>query len=152
MRIGFFATLLIGIVCASGCTKHRAQTVIFNQPVTVAGDWVTVKLPQPLVATAQWEQELLATVSSRYEESTQGQFGMKMPDGSVIWPEVQVENDEGVWLPLTGRGFYGRDLSFTDRTFSGDGKRYVSVRLRSPKAITVAQLVWNSYDPREVKR
>lgn len=84
--------------------------------------------------------------------STQGTFGMRMPDGTVIWPDVQIENENGEWLPLNAKGFYGNKLFFSDRALLGNGKNYVAVKLRTPQPITISRLVWDSYDPREVKR
>ena len=77
---------------------------------------------------------------------------MRMSDGRTIWPEVEIEDSRGQWLPLRGKGFLGNEAMFDDQALWGNGQQYVAVRLRSPAPITISRLVWESYDPREVKR
>lgn len=145
------AAILLFLVTA-GWREHQSQTVIVNHPVQISGEWLTLPFARPLVATAYWDQQLLASISSAHQHSVEP-FGLLMPDGAVVWPEVEVrESISGQWLRLGSKGFYGEEASFSDQAFSGNGNTYVAVRLRSTRPITVSRLVWDSYDPKEVKR
>lgn len=146
-----FSVLLLSVAVNTGCAKHYFQTVLLDRPVNVSSEWVTLRFPQAEKARADWIQDLLASVSSSYQLSTDP-FGMRMSDGRTIWPEVEIEDSRGQWLPLRGKGFLGNEAMFYDQALWGNGQQYVAVRLRSPAPITISRLVWESYDPREVKR
>jgi hypothetical protein len=147
-RVGLVLLVALG----SGCGKDYTETVIFDRTETISQQWLTVRFPRPILSEEQRVQELLATVSTPYEISTDP-LGMRMQNGTVLWPEVEIQMEDGYWLPLRSRGFWGRLATFsTERGGFGDGKKYVSVRLRCTSPVAISRLVWNSYDPKEVKR
>ena len=152
MRVAIFLVIAVALIGTVGCTTGYHETTLLHCATVVGHDWLTLRFPKPLKATPNWEQEILVSVSSQHNISTQGKFGLRMPDGAIIWPECQIATENGEWLPLTGRGFWGEDLSIGDRALSGNSQSYVAVKIRSAEPITVSRIVWNSYDPREVKR
>lgn len=153
MQVATFLAVVVFLLGTLGCTSGYDDTVLINRATVVGTDWMTVRFPKPLKATPTWEQELLLSPASQYQESlTHEKFGLRMPDGAIVWPECQIESQSGTWLPLRDQGFYGRDLSFTDRALSGNGQSYIAVKCKSAEPISISRLVWSSYDPRVVKR
>jgi hypothetical protein len=149
MRALLFLWPLVVLV-NSGCEEHQSTTVIVDRPVKISAEWVTLPFPHPLVATALWAQDVLVSVSSSHERNAQP-LSLRMPDGTLVAPDVEVLTSDGLWLPLH-MGFYGEDASFSSTAFSGDGNTFVAVRLKSARPIMVSRVEWDSYDPREVKR
>ena len=152
MRIPITLVALIALVGTVGCTKGFHKTVLLDHSTPLGNDWLTVRFPKPLNAEPGEVQEILASIPTPHEKTVQGEFGLRMPDGAVIWPECQIESETGEWFPLTGRAFWGDDLVLNGRALSDSGRSYIAVKLKSAQPITVSRLVWDSYDPREVKR
>lgn len=144
--------LLIAVGCllaVVGCTKRTVEIVLIDSPIAISTEWITVRFPRPLKAGLGRIQELHAAVSAEQQGGTK--LALRTPEGGSFWPEVEVENSDGQWVGLKGRGFgeNGDKAIFSDRALSGNGEKYVAVRLKSVSPITVSKLSWYDYDPQD---
>jgi hypothetical protein len=143
--------VLLVLLCflgSNGCTNHAVEVVVLNHPEHVSTEWSTFSFPESFKAKPGRIQELYAAVSA---EKQVGELGLRAPDGNTFWPETEIESSDGQWLPLKSRGFGedGDKAIFFDSALSGNGKKYVAVRLKSVSPITISGLSWYDYDPQD---
>ena len=132
---------------------HRA---IFNPyleqevagPVTITQEWKEITPPRALRAARQIEYVIL-NIAEPFEPNNKGDWGLRLPDGSVVIPQVQLVDQEGnifdlksVALDETGMGFSAENNLPKDRV-------YRAVRIRANKSIKLSRIYWrcwNSWD------
>ncbi|HXZ81918.1 MAG TPA: hypothetical protein VEG30_18460 [Terriglobales bacterium] len=142
-RTGASLVLLAVILFTAACQKHVREGVVAERPTPIASDWVTVTPPRPLVATKGRFQHLDMTVSNDLLASND-QFGLQLPNGAVVIPEVQLLDSQNNAYPLDEVGISGRQLMFSGETLLGSvgTRKFARVQIRCQQPVTVSSITW----------
>ncbi len=106
-RSASFLTLFLCTAMSLGCSEHYSRTVVLDHQLNVSAEWATVRFPRPLEARTMWEQDLLASISSPHENSVTP-FGIRMQDGTVTWPDMEIEDARGQMAAAKKQGLLRR--------------------------------------------
>lgn len=124
-------------------------------PVTVFTEWLEITPKKPLVPERRIHEIFLKSAGG-YEPDYKG-WGLRLPDGTVLTPEVQlVDQYGGVYqlkfgvLDETGISFTFRDPVSHEEILPTD-RTYRAVRIRSSKPIKFSRVVWRCYNPWDFK-
>lgn len=117
-------------------------------PVTITQEWQEITPPKALRADRQLQYVIL-TIGGPFEPNNKGGWGLRLPDGSVVIPEVQLVDQGGPIVDLksvtwdkTGMGFGAENLP-KDRV-------YRAVRIRANKPIKVSRVYWRCWNTWDV--
>jgi hypothetical protein len=158
--------LLLGLVCLIpliilGVSMSAELYRFFNPyldqdiagPVTISSEWLEIVPKKPLRVERQIQMIVLDLDKSIKLE--RDGWGLVLPDGSIVTPEVQLIDEDGKtynldhassWSsPSTGVTY--REFSLSDLPTS---KAYRAVRLRSDKPVRCNRIFWRSYNQWDV--
>lgn len=118
--------------------------------VTITAEWLEIRPEDPLRPEREIHQVVL-DVEKPVTAQTNS-WGLVLPDGSVVTPEVQLIDESSNVYSLTEPSF--NTNSSTGLTLRGFSLRnlpkdrlYTKVRVRSSKPIRVSRILWRSYNP-----
>lgn len=115
---------------------------------TLTPEWIEITLDKPLKPERDVQVIMLYL-----EEPYVGDFeakAVRLPDGTLVQPEVQLIDTAGRTYSLKFWGFFGRKLILF--TLSGElmGREYSSVRVRSDKSFRSKEIIWRCFYWREI--
>ena len=122
-------------------------------PVTISSDWVEFTPKEPLRVERQIQQVVLDLDNSVKVE--RGGWGLVLPDGSVVTPEVQLIDQDGRAYNLDHPAVWqSSSTGATFREFSSPdlpkNKVYRAVRIRADKGVRCNRVLWRNYNQRDV--
>jgi hypothetical protein len=122
-------------------------------PIIITTDWTEIK-PKKSLRVVRQIQMLVLDLDRTLSVERDG-WGIVLPDGSTVTPEVQLIDEDGKiyvlnhpgswWNPSTGethREFFAPDLP--------KSKIYPTVRIRSAKPIHCNKIFWRNYNQWDV--
>jgi hypothetical protein len=77
-------------------------------------------------------------------------MGIRLQDGSVVAPEIQLVETTGQSVPFEFVGFSNSELFFESERLPR-GTAFSELRIRSSKPLTCSNIEWISYMPRTTK-
>jgi hypothetical protein len=111
--------------------------------VTLSSEWIEIIPEQPLKPEREQQEIVL-----HLEEPFVGDFeakGVRLPNGSIIQPEVQLVDVAGNIHILKYYGFRGRKLIRFTLKGQLNGREYRSVRVRSEQPIRCKGIIWSCF-------
>jgi len=100
--------------------------------------------------SADWRsQAVICEVGTKYEIN-HIPFAMKLQDGSIVIPELELVSSRGVSFPFKFTGFSNTDITFDNDDVPKE-TRFVALRMRSSKPIVFSKLTYISYMPEDTK-
>jgi hypothetical protein len=75
---------------------------------------------------------------------------VRLPDGTLVQPEVQLLDTAGKTYALKYYGFFGRQLIMFTLPDQLTGRDYSTVRIRSDKPIRSKEIIWRCFYWREI--
>ena len=143
--ITVFIALLVGLI--SACQRITFG-VIRDQPIALSSNWLSVSLSRPV--TAKWDvQAIYVGVGSKHQSSTDP-LGIRLEDGSIVKPEIELVTKTGEVQPFRFVGFSNADLVF-ENDHIARGSSFAELRIRSPKPVVCSRISWISYMPQDTK-
>ncbi len=135
-------------VIISSCRPRIAGGIIKSEPTLLNSDWLSIPLSEPVVA--KWDVQLIyVEVSSGFQVS-HDPLGIRLDDGSVAAPEVELVSKAGQRQAFPLVGIVGKELQFR-RDQIARGSRFSELRIRSPIPLACSQISWVSYMPQDSK-
>jgi hypothetical protein len=117
---------------------------------TSNSEWLEIK-PDPPLKPSKRNQYLVLDVASPYELEDRS-WGVRLPDGSIITPEVQLVDEYGNTFNLDRPSMFSPTSHFTQRGFSmwdlPKDRVYRAVRIRSDKPIQYSRVIWRCENPK----
>lgn len=122
-------------------------------PTIIPSEWQKLVPKKPLRVERQIQMIVMDLDKSIKMESAG--WGVVLPDGSVVEPEVELISDDGKTYELSHRSFSWDPSTATTRAeFSlsdlPKDKAYREVRIRSDKTISVSRIYWRCYNQWDV--
>lgn len=115
---------------------------------TLTPEWMQITLDKPLKPERDVQVIMLYL-----EEPYVGDFeakAVRLPDGTLVQPEVQLLDTAGKTYALKYYGFFGRQLVIFTLRDQLMGREYRTVRIRSDKPIHCRQIFWRCYYTRDI--
>lgn len=123
--------------------------------LTISPEWVEISPVDALTADRQVQQVVLY-VESPLKADKQS-WGLLLPSGSLVIPEVQIVTQDGETYRMTDPSFIvdSSSSNYVQRGFGNHNlpkdKLYRAVRIRCDEPVPVSKVVWRCYDPRDRK-
>ena len=104
-------------------------------------DWVEIRLDQPLKPVGDY-QEIGLVLLKPYEIDLFQPRGVRVPDGSLIMPEVELLTSDGRTIPMKYSGARGK-TTITYRLKDESVKQdYDRIRIRADQEISLKAIYW----------
>lgn len=146
---------LVGCVLLLGggalCQRHSPFLDLeLKGDVTLSPEWTEITPDKPLKPTREFQQVVLGL-----SEPYVGDFlakGVRVPDGSIVTPQVQLVDEKGNVFDLKYGGFRGRmNIYFSNFDQLPKDRNYRTVRIRSEKPIHCNKIYWSSYYGKDIE-
>ena len=148
--VGFAAvSLLVGSVGYLYIT-HRTLNPTLATNINVSDEWTEISPETPLQNRRIAGEVVIALPNYRAERGG-GDFEIKLPDGRVVHPQIELIDGSGNVLELTHSGFtYTGDRDLVVFTPKGGfpSAEYKTLRIRSDQPFTLERLFWRERDPK----
>ena len=118
--------------------------------VRVSEEWTEIRLDPPLTPSHR-SQSIKLNIANFERDTNSNSFAIKLPDGSVIAPEIQLSDEEGNNVQMRHSGFsrkYYEAVVFRPTTKLPTDRPYTKLRIRSDIAFTCDEISWLDYDPK----
>jgi hypothetical protein len=136
--------------CGTSCTTGYEVTTVLDATVTLSPAWQAVSLPESICCTRN-EQEILLTVASPHilDPDT---WVVRVADGTVAIPEIEIEDSRGTRWPLPDRAFWGGQVVFSDDEHPSPHREIRKIWARCNVPILISKIELNCFNHEEVKR
>lgn len=139
-------TLLLSLsICG---TRERFLNRTIKGETTLTPEWTEITVETPLKPERD-VQAVLLYLEDPYIGEFEGK-GVRLPDGSLVKPEVQLVDVVGNTYTLKYYGFFGRKLIIYTLRDQLAGRDYRAVRVRSDKPIRCKEIIWRCYYTRDI--
>jgi hypothetical protein len=116
-------------------------------PTTISSEWLEIMPEQPLRVERQI-QYLTLDVADPFEP-VYDNWSLRLNDGSVVRPEVQLVDEHGSVYNLTSPALDNKGIAFGNSDLPSD-RVYPVVRIRSDKPIKLSRIYWHCYNQWDV--
>jgi hypothetical protein len=153
-KLSFNQKVLIGIgvsltipLAVSGLIAFSMMTSLSEREIagatTSSSDWLEIKA-NPRLKASKESQYLVLDVATPFELEDRA-WGVRMLDGSIVTPEVQLIDEYGNTFNLDEPSMFSPTSHFTQRGFSMRAlprdRVYRAVRIRSDKPIQYSRVI-----------
>lgn len=146
LAAGCAAFLILMNVCA-GRETFIDRTI--KGPTTLNSEWLEIAVSPPLRPERD-EHDIVLYLEEPFGRDLQAK-GVRLPDGSVITPEIQVIDLEGKAYDLRFVGMRGPQLIRFTLRGQLDGRQYAKVRIRSEKPIRCKEIFWSNWNWKDIQ-
>jgi hypothetical protein len=137
------AVNLVSIAC-----ERASKVTIRSEPTPVGSEWHGISLSQPI--TTKWDVQMIYLKIDTQHEISLKPLGLRLVDGSIITPEIELVRNTGKVDTFRFVGFSGSDVMYENDGISR-GTAFSEIRLRSPKPLQCSNIKWISYMPEDTK-
>src|SRR6185369_6212076 len=131
-------TLLASLLICGGGPRFLDRTI--KGDTTLTQEWMEFTPETPLKPERD-VQAVMLYLAKPYEADLEMK-GVRIPDGSLVKPEVQLVDTAGKTYSLNYYGLFGRQLVIFTLRDQLMGREYRTVRIRSDKPIHCKQIFW----------
>ncbi len=133
--LGYFALFIYSV-------KTSSVTQSIGQNIEVTSDWQEFKLTEPLNFKKQ-VQYLRVSIDNSNTLVTAGNTEIKLSDGSVVNPEIEIIDSEGKTYQLKSYGSVNGDPKFTAAKNSTPNNPIIKLmRIKSDKNFAATEVNW----------
>ena len=117
-------------------------------PTTISSEWLEIVPKEPL-RTERQIQYLILDVADSFEPVYESWL-LRMKDGSLVQPRVQLIDESGNSYDLTSPALDEKGIGFKNADLPRD-RTYPRVRIRSDKPIHLSRIYWRCYNQQDLK-
>ena len=139
-------TLLASLLICGGGPRFLDRTI--KGDTTLTQEWMEIAPETPLKPERD-VQAVMLYLAKPYEADLEMK-GVRIPDGSLVKPEVQLVDTAGKTYSLNYYGLFGRQLVIFTLRDQLMGREYRTVRIRSDKPIHCKQIFWRLYYTKDI--
>jgi len=139
------SSLLDLLDCILTALVHRRSPFIDRKVVkncVIRPDWTEIQVDEPLKPIGDYQQIGLY-LAEPFKMDLDEPFGIRVPDGSLVVPEVELVAADGRVAPMKRSGARGtRSINYRlqDESLKQD---YVRIRLRADQDIPLDAIFWS---------
>lgn len=149
--------LLIGLASVVGLAAYFYFVIFGNADRTLArnlqvtSEWTEIKIDPPVRPSYHYQAIYLRPVNYVIDRYAIG-FDIRLPDGTVVRPEVELYDYSGEVVELHQKGFTmgheGADYAdFSPANKLPAGRTYAKLRVRSDVPFVCERIEWIDYSP-----
>jgi hypothetical protein len=142
-----FLGLLLAISLTSSCQRMNTA-VIKSEPTLVSSEWSIIPIAHSV--TAKWDVQMIYVNIDTKHEISEKPLGIRLDDGSVVTPEIELVRNTGKAEPFRFVGFSNSDLMYENEGIA-TGSIFSEIRIRSSKPLICSKIEWVSYMPQDTK-
>jgi hypothetical protein len=145
LAVGVAVLLVAFGACHFGMFQARSPWVDekIAGPMTISTEWAEIRPEKPLKRTGD-HQEIGLYVGEPFIVvfDSLDSHGIRMPDGSIVSPEVQLVDTEGNTVTLKFSGARGKETISYRLPDEQKERQYRSVRIRAEREIQLKSVYW----------
>jgi hypothetical protein len=151
VALGILSLALVWLVGSVlfGAIWGGDRSLARNLPVT--SEWTEVSIDPPVTPAYRQQTINLRPVNFEVDRNAKG-FDIRLPDGRVVAPEVEIYDEKGNMFPLYKTGFaMGRSDYVVFKNYDMPFRRdttYSLLRIRSDMPFVCESIYWIDYDPK----
>lgn len=138
--------LCVGLIALAYLSNRTIDQTIATD-LAISADWQELT-PNPPLSVNRQIQELNLTIEGfRHDRSAGLPFTIKLPNGTVVNPEIEIYDDKGNRYELKHVGFvmkYTDDIVFQPLADLPDNRTYPMLRVRSDIPFMVSRMYWRN--------
>ncbi len=137
--------VLFGGLVAYTMYKSKSVNQVIATDVLVSSEWTEITPSSSMKVNRQVQSVVFIIDGYRHNVSDKI-WQIKLPDGTVVKPEVQIFDEYGNLYDLHDSGRSNNDINFTSESnaeFSED-RNYTKIRIRSDKPFQVSKIIWRN--------
>lgn len=118
--------------------------------VRISQEWTEITVA-PSLSTSHRSQSIRLRIANFESDSNSNSFAIRLPDGSVIAPEIELYDEAGNRFELRHSGFsskYYEAVVFSPAAKLPTDREYTKLKIRSAVAFTCDEINWLDYDPK----
>jgi hypothetical protein len=147
---GLLCLLLLTAAALYRLNHHRTfYERVFHGPLTVSAEWAVVSAEPPL--RREREKQLLVIGLAEPYFSGLSDWGVRVPDGTLVMPQVELIEGDGKAHALSFAGSFGRQKPFYESNDLPTGAEFVKVRIRCDSKVELNLLAWTTYNPKDLR-
>jgi hypothetical protein len=116
-------------------------------PMTISSQWIEIVPKKPLSVQRQIQYMILDVIDPF--DPDYDQWSLRLQDGSIVTPEVQLVDESGNTYNLTSPALDSKGIGFRNSELPKD-RAYRAVRIRSNKPIKLSRIYWRCYNQWDV--
>jgi len=140
------AFLILLSVCG-GRQSFLDRTI--KGPTTLTPEWTEIVVTPPLQPERD-EHDIVLYLEEPFGRDLQAK-GVRLPDGSVITPDIQLIDSDGKTYDLTYVGHRGPQLVRFTLRGRLDNREYQKVRIRSEKPVKCKEIIWSNWNWKDIQ-
>jgi hypothetical protein len=138
--------LVMSLSICGGGQRFLDRTI--RDDTTLTPERIEITLETPLKPERDI-QAVMLYLADPYEADLKTD-GVRLPDGSLVKPEVQLVDTAGNTYSLKYYGLFGRQLVMFTLRDQLMGREYRTVRIRSDKPIHSKKIFWRCYYTKDI--
>jgi len=153
---GFVLLLAIAFIGFHFWLFVRSGDQSLAKNLAITNDWAEIDIQPPVRPTYREQAIYLRPVDFKVDRDAKG-FEVRLPDGTVVEPTVEIVDDHGNVFQLHKSGFAMGRNDYVEFTPGSDSKhftelspkrKYSKVRIRSDVPFVCESVRWIDYDPK----
>jgi len=148
-QLRFFILLITLLLMIIGCSQSFSIRTISDETIIISNEWKEINPKQPLYCDRKIQEILLDILTKHEFEHTQR--GIRLQDGSIAIPEIQITSSEGKIYDLNSRSFLSDSIVLSNKELPNLTK-FEKLRIRCNKPIQISKMQWICYNFEDVKR
>jgi hypothetical protein len=119
--------------------------------VRVSQEWIEIQIDPPLKPSHRSQSVNLRIAEFQHDHNSNSSFDIRLPDGSVIAPEIELYEEDGNRFAMRHGGFSSKiyeDIVFRLSHDLPADRSFTKVRIRSEVPFACEQIYWRDYDPK----
>ena len=138
--------LVVSLSICGGGQRFLDRTI--RDDTTLTPEWMEITPETPLKPERDI-QAVMLHLAEPYEADLE-KNGVRLPDGSLVKPEVQLVDTAGKTYSLNYYGLFGRQLVIFTLRDQLMGREYRTVRIRNDKPIHLRKIFWRCYYTKDI--
>jgi len=146
--VGLVACLMVGYVAITVYINWPARPIAKN--ISVSQEWTELHLDHPLTFKHR-DQSLKLQIKDFSHERGSRTREIRLPNGTVINPEIEIVPDSGNAVKMQHTGFtykYFDAIDFRPSDSVQTNARYSVIRIRSDVPFYCEGIYWVDYNPK----
>lgn len=140
------ALLLLTSALYGGKDRFLDRTI--KGETVLSPQWIEITPDSPLKAQRDVQAIVLYLEEPLVGDLAAG--GVRMPDGSIVIPEVQLIDVDGNIYTLKYQASFGKQLVLYSDWDNLKGREYRSVRIRADQSVRCKEIFWRCYYKKDV--
>jgi len=142
--LGCLLIMFGGVIAYIFYNAKTAEQIVATN-VAVSSEWFEIT-PDSAMKPKKQVQEVVFVIDGYKSDFSDKTFQIKLPDGTIVNPDVQILDEFGNVYELKHSGFLNNDINYTPKNSLGflEDRNYSKIRIRSDKPFQISKVIWRN--------